>query len=87
MTVGDIRDKVNYKLNTYKDLPIEKIIEKVTNEMRDYLLYYYSTDEGRKEIMNSPHYHLKVEDAVELLMQDVDLWINKELGLDGETTK
>jgi hypothetical protein len=48
-----------------------KTYDKSKDDVREELLAYYSTVEGREELMNSPHNKLKPEQAVALLMQDV----------------
>lgn len=70
MTLEDIRGL----LNKHKDSG-----DKMLDNVRQDLLNYYATDEGIKELRNSPHSHLPPEAAVELLMQDVTMMVRKEL--------
>jgi hypothetical protein len=83
-TVGDIKNSVVIKVKEKNTLgsDIYDIAVAVHKEMHAELLLYYT--DNRQEIQDSPQFHLKTAEAVELLMQDVDIWINKELGLNGE---
>ena len=47
--------------------------------IRAELTEYYSTIEGREELMNSPNKHLKVAEAVDLLMQGVPKRVEREV--------
>jgi hypothetical protein len=87
MTVGEIRKKIIVKANSSELSDKYDIFLDIRNKIRTDLLNYYSTEVGRQEIDDSPHRGLSTEEAVDLLMQDVDIWINKELGINAEITE
>jgi len=84
MTIGEIKKSVIVKILNNKLTDKYDIFLDVHNKVRSDLLDYYATDEGRAEIDDSPHRALTTVEAVDLLMTDVDIWINKDLGLNAE---
>lgn len=51
----------------------DKSVEEAREIIREELLDYYSTPEGREEITKSPHKNLTTREAVDLLMMDIDI--------------
>lgn len=87
MTVGEIRKKIIVKANSSELSDKYGVFIDIRSKIRTDLLNYYSTEVGRQEIDDSPHRGLSTEEAVDLLMQDVDIWINKELGINAEVAE
>jgi hypothetical protein len=87
MTVGEIRKKIIVKINSSELSDKYGVFIDIRSKIRTDLLNYYSTEVGRQEIDDSPHRGLSTEEAVDLLMQDVDIWINKELGINAEVAE
>ena len=52
---------------------------RIMDEIRVDLVAYYESAKGMDELSRSPHAHLPVGDAVDLLMQDVKGWINADI--------
>jgi hypothetical protein len=87
MTVGEIRKRIIVKINSSELRDKYGVFIDIRSKIRTDLLNYYSTEVGRQEIDDSPHRGLSTEEAVDLLMQDVDIWINKELGINAEVAE
>ena len=90
MTIGDVRriyeDTVMSKQGAEPTLTptgwgllVMENEERIKTEVKLRLIDYYSTPAGREEIARSPHAHLPVGEAVELLMRDVHGWINADI--------
>lgn len=88
-TFKDIKDSFKKKVNAKKpvkrkykdrgDVYSFKDVQAARNELREDLIAYYSTPEGRAEIDDSPHRDLLTAEAVDLLMQDIDVIIKREI--------
>ena len=62
--IGEINSRI-------RELITEGQEEHVYELLREELLMYYSTPEGRAEIDRSPNKHMRTEEAVDTLMQGV----------------
>ena len=79
-TMGDIRKRYDEILERHKGSgSTYDVLVFTSGELERELVAYYSTPEGRAEIADSPHAALNVQDAVALLMQDVDGWAVRTL--------
>ena len=67
------KDKKKGDIYDFKD------IQEARNKLREDLIAYYSTPEGRAEIDDSPHRDLLTSEAVDLLLQDIDTIIKREV--------
>lgn len=90
-TVGDIKQSIHNKIRSASDSGIcNDVYDRyflIIRLMKEELMDYYSGEQGRKEIQDSPHVTLNVEEAVDLLMQDVDVWLKKGLNINAEITE
>lgn len=73
-TVGDIRKNMGAKVKN--GLTLDEVVESVRAE----LIAYYSLDKGQEELSRTPHKNLPVDVAVDLLMQDIEPTIRREVG-------
>lgn len=62
-----------------KEVFKRKDILDAKEELRAELIAFYSTPEGRAEIDDSPHGDKTTKEAVDLLMQDIDIVIKREI--------
>lgn len=62
-----------------RELVSEHRESEVCGILRTELTAYYSSVEGREELLNSPHHRLRTAEAVELLMQGVPKRIEREV--------
>lgn len=72
MTVGNINGHI-------REFVAEGRESEAYDQIKQGLITYFSTTEGREELQNSPHRGLSVAEAVELLMQGVPARIQREL--------
>jgi len=71
--------KLKKSKDNKKDVYDYKDVLEAKEELRSELIAYYSTPEGRAEIDDSPHGNLTTKEAVDLLLQDIDTVIKREI--------